>query len=133
MLIDVAAASGLDADIVDKLLAEGADADAVRREIAEAQAIGVTGVPFFIFAGRVGVPGAQDVPLLRRAMAQARAAMNEEPATCPRPAAPGFGHAAVGRPGSPRAPTPTSRIGAKSLTWRMLNQRFRLKGLHYEE
>ena len=29
--------------------------------------------------------------------------------------------------------SPTSRIGAKSLTWRMLNQRFRLKGLHYEE
>jgi len=52
----------------------------VRREIAEAQAIGVTGVPFFIFAGRVGVPGAQDISLLRRAMAQARAAMEEKPA-----------------------------------------------------
>jgi len=80
VLLDVAAASGLDADIVDGLLAEGADADAVRREIAEAQAVGVTGVPFFIFAGRVGVPGAQDVPFLRRAMAQARAVMNEKPA-----------------------------------------------------
>ena len=80
VLRDVAAASGLDADIVDGLLAEGADADAVRREIAEAQAIGVTGVPFFIFAGRVGVPGAQDVSLLRRAMRQGRAAMNEKPA-----------------------------------------------------
>ncbi len=80
VLLDVAAASGLDADIVDELLAEGADADAVRREIAEAQAIGVTGVPFFIFAGRVGVPGAQDASLLRRAMTQARAAMDEKPA-----------------------------------------------------
>ncbi len=80
VLLDVAAVSGLDADIVDKLLAEGADADAVRREIAEAKAIGVTGVPFFIFAGRVGVAGAQDIPFLRRAMAQARAAMNEKPA-----------------------------------------------------
>lgn len=80
VLLDVAAASGLDADVVDKRLGEGADVDAVRREIAEAQAIGVTGVPFFIFAGRVGVPGAQDVPLLRRAMDEARAARSDEPA-----------------------------------------------------
>ena len=28
---------------------------------------------------------------------------------------------------------PSSRVGAKSRTWRVLNQRFRLKGLHYEE
>ncbi len=83
VLLDVATASGLDAEIVDKRLAEGADVDAVRREIAEAQAIGVTGVPFFIFAGRVGVPGAQDVTLLRRAMTEARAAMSDEGATTP--------------------------------------------------
>jgi predicted DsbA family dithiol-disulfide isomerase len=80
VLLDVAVASGLDADIVEKLPADGADADAVRREIAQPQAIGVTGVPFFIFAGRIGVPGAQGVPLLRRAMSQARAEMNEKPA-----------------------------------------------------
>ena len=80
VLIDIAALSGLDAAIVEKLLAEGADADAVRNEIAQAQAISVTGVPFFIFGGRLGVPGAQDVALLRRAMAQARAAMRETPA-----------------------------------------------------
>ena len=80
VLLDVAAASGLDAAVVDKLFAEGMDADAVRREIAEAQATGVTGVPFFIFAGRGGVAGAQDIPFLRRAMTQARAAMNEKPA-----------------------------------------------------
>jgi predicted DsbA family dithiol-disulfide isomerase len=75
VLLDVAATSGLDADIVDRLLADGADADAVRREIAEAQAMGVTGVPFFVFAGRVGVAGAQDVAVLRRAMSEAREAM----------------------------------------------------------
>ena len=80
VLLDVAAASGLDPGTIEALLAEDADADAVRREIAEAQSIGVTGVPFFIFAGRMGVPGAQDVSLLRRAMTQARAAMDEKPA-----------------------------------------------------
>ena len=77
VLIDIAGECGLDARLVEKLLAEGADADLVREEIAQAQAIGVSGVPFFIFAGRLGVPGAQDPSVLLRAMAQARQAMNE--------------------------------------------------------
>jgi predicted DsbA family dithiol-disulfide isomerase len=77
VLIDIAGECGLDATLVEKLLAEGADADLVREEIAQAQAIGVSGVPFFIFAGRLGVPGAQDPSVLVRAMAQARQAMNE--------------------------------------------------------
>lgn len=77
VLIDIAGECGLDARLVEKLLAEGADADLVREEIAQAQAIGVSGVPFFIFAGRLGVPGAQDPSALLRAMAQARQAMNE--------------------------------------------------------
>ncbi len=42
-----------------------------------------------------------------------------------------------GREGGPAGlyglANPSSRIGAKSWTWGMLNQRFRLKGLHYEE
>ena len=67
--------------LVEKLLTEGADVDLVREEIAEAQAIGVSGVPFFIFAGRLGVPGAQEPSVLRRAMAQARQA--REPADEP--------------------------------------------------
>ena len=57
VLIEIAGECGLDAKLVEKLLAEGADVDLVREEIAEAQAIGVSGVPFFIFAGRLGVPG----------------------------------------------------------------------------
>ena len=77
VLIDIASECGLDARLVEKLLAEEADVDLVREEIAQAQAIGVTGVPFFIFAGRLGVPGAQDPSVLLRAMAQARQAMNE--------------------------------------------------------
>jgi len=80
-LLDVAAKSGLDAALVAKLLDEGADVEAVKSEIAQAQAMGVTGVPFFIFAGRFGVPGAQDVAVMRRALAQARAAVKDQPAT----------------------------------------------------
>ncbi len=77
VLIDIAGECGLDPKLIEELLAEGADVDVVREEIAQAQAIGVSGVPFFIFAGRLGVPGAQDPSVLRRAMAQARQAMQE--------------------------------------------------------
>jgi predicted DsbA family dithiol-disulfide isomerase len=77
VLIEIAGECGLEAKLVEKLLSEGADVDLVREEIAEARAIGVGGVPFFIFAGRLGVPGAQDASVLRRAMAQARQAMRE--------------------------------------------------------
>ena len=57
--------------------------DLVREEIAQAQAIGVSGVPFFIFAGRLGVPGAQEPSVLLRAMAQAREAMREPASEAP--------------------------------------------------
>jgi predicted DsbA family dithiol-disulfide isomerase len=80
VLVEIASECGLDAAIVDKLLAEGADVDTVRQEIAEAQELGISGVPFFIFADRLAVAGAQDVSVLRRAIAQAREAMREAPA-----------------------------------------------------
>ena len=77
MLIEIAAECGLDATLVEKLLADGADTDLVRQEIEQAQAMGVSGVPFFIFAGRIGVPGAQEPSVLRQAMAEARQAIAE--------------------------------------------------------
>jgi predicted DsbA family dithiol-disulfide isomerase len=75
LLIETARECGMDGDIVEKLFAEGADEDEVRAEIAEAQRLGVTGVPFFIFAQRFGVPGAQDAETLSGAIAQARKSM----------------------------------------------------------
>ena len=83
ILIEIAGECGLDAKLVEKLLAEGADADLVRQEVEQAQAMGVTGVPFFIFAGRLGVPGAQEPSVLRQAMAQARQAMDESAKDAP--------------------------------------------------
>ena len=77
MLTEIAGECGLETDLVEKLLAEGADVDLVREEIAQAQAMGVSGVPFFIFAGRIGVAGAQEPSVLRQAMTQARQAMAE--------------------------------------------------------
>ena len=75
VLVDIAAQTGLDAPFVASMLDEGADVEAVRSQIAQAQAAGVKSVPFFIIAGRLGVQGAQDVPVLRRAIGQVRAAM----------------------------------------------------------
>jgi predicted DsbA family dithiol-disulfide isomerase len=80
VLVQIAAAAGLDATQVARLFEEGADVVAVRDEMAQAQQIGVTGVPFFIFAGRLAASGAQDVSVLKQAIAQGRAAMKEEPA-----------------------------------------------------
>jgi predicted DsbA family dithiol-disulfide isomerase len=72
LLIETARECGMDAEVVEKLYAEGADESEVRAEIDEAQRLGVTGVPFFIFAQRFGVPGAQDAEVLSGAIAQAR-------------------------------------------------------------
>jgi predicted DsbA family dithiol-disulfide isomerase len=73
LLAAIAGECGMDAKLVAERLAAGEDVEAVEAEIAQAQAMGVTGVPFFIFASRLGVPGAQAVDVLAKAIAQARA------------------------------------------------------------
>jgi predicted DsbA family dithiol-disulfide isomerase len=83
VLTEIAAQCGLERTLVEELLAKGTEVDLVREEIAEAQAIGVSGVPFFIFAGRLGVPGAQDPSVLVRAMAEARQAIKEPASEAP--------------------------------------------------
>jgi predicted DsbA family dithiol-disulfide isomerase len=83
VLTEIAAECGLDADLVERLLAEGADSEVVRQEVEQAQAMGISGVPFFIFAGRLGVPGAQEPSALRQAMAEARQAMAESAREAP--------------------------------------------------
>ena len=76
LLVEVARENGMDGEVVASLLADGQDAEAVQAEIAEAQSIGVTGVPFFIFASRFGVPGAQGADVLAKAITQARASLS---------------------------------------------------------
>jgi predicted DsbA family dithiol-disulfide isomerase len=53
------AAAGLDDDAVRAVLAGDRAADDVRRDEAEARALGVNGVPFFVVDRRVAVSGAQ--------------------------------------------------------------------------
>ncbi|PZF66278.1 DsbA family oxidoreductase [Curtobacterium sp. MCBD17_013] len=59
-LADLGAEVGLDRDEVLAVLRDDAQLDAVRADQAQAQAFGITGVPFFVIDGKYGVSGAQD-------------------------------------------------------------------------
>jgi predicted DsbA family dithiol-disulfide isomerase len=54
------------------MLASDALRDAVAAETREAAAVGIQGVPCFIFNGRIAVSGAQDPQMLLQAIAAAR-------------------------------------------------------------
>lgn len=73
VLAAVAARAGLDADAAAALLASDALSDRVADDAALAQRIGVQGVPFFIFNGRLACSGAQPPEVLVEAMEEAAA------------------------------------------------------------
>lgn len=58
-LVSLAAEVGLDPEELRAALESDRYADAVQADIAQAQAYGIGGVPFFVFDGRLGVSGAQ--------------------------------------------------------------------------
>lgn len=62
---------GLDADEVSELFSTDKYADAVRQDIAEARALGVTGVPFFVIDRKYGLSGAQPAATFSEALEQA--------------------------------------------------------------
>jgi len=74
VLIEAAAAAGMDAAVVETLLPTDADADAVRAEINTAARMGITGVPCFLLEGKYAVMGAQDTGVLADAIRQIAAA-----------------------------------------------------------
>jgi len=61
ILVQLGTEIGLDAAAVSKMLESGEYADAVMRDIHEAEQIGVTGVPFFVFDRKYAISGAQPV------------------------------------------------------------------------
>ena len=63
--------AGLDADEARGVLAGHDYADAVTNDVREARALGVSGVPFFVFDRRLGVSGAQPVDVFVDAIKQA--------------------------------------------------------------
>ncbi|MDE2579769.1 MAG: DsbA family oxidoreductase [Hyphomicrobiales bacterium] len=74
-LIAAARDCGMDEQLVARLLASDADAANVQGEIAEAQRLGVSGVPFFIFGGRYALSGAQPPQAIAQAMRAAIASV----------------------------------------------------------
>jgi predicted DsbA family dithiol-disulfide isomerase len=68
VLIRAAVDVGLDGTLVTQLLASEADLDPVIAEINQATAIGITGVPTFILAGKYAIVGAQSPEVLREAI-----------------------------------------------------------------
>lgn len=72
VLADVAEAVGLDRAAIAQKLAGEDDVDTVRAEIEAAVRIGVSGVPFFIFAQSFAVSGAQASEVLATALDRAR-------------------------------------------------------------
>ena len=72
LLANVAGEAGMIAAEVRATLDTDQDVDGVRQEIAQAQKIGVTGVPFFIFSGKLALPGAQEPSVMIEALKQAR-------------------------------------------------------------
>lgn len=69
-LADIAAACGMDGDDVKRRLAADEDRDTIGTEIANAQRIGVTGVPFFVIDGKYAISGAQGVDVFTNALRQ---------------------------------------------------------------
>lgn len=70
-LIDIGVANGLEESLLAELFQSDADVERTRREIASAQRIGVTGVPFFIIAERYGIAGAEAAETIAEAIRQA--------------------------------------------------------------
>jgi len=73
-LVAIAVAAGLERSDAERCLADPQSRLAVEQEDQRARAIGVEGVPFFIFNGKLAVSGAQGPQALLDAMRQAEAA-----------------------------------------------------------
>ena len=73
VLVEIAQAAGLNGEQVMAMLDGQDGVDAVRHLEGIGQELGITGVPFFIFNGSVGVSGAQTPEVLLQAIAQASA------------------------------------------------------------
>jgi len=67
----IATSAGLDADEVRAVLNSDAYSDNVRADERNAQELGVSGVPFFVFDGRIAASGAQPPDVLLAGLEQA--------------------------------------------------------------
>lgn len=82
-LVRIGSSAGLDPEEVRATLASDIYDDEVREDEAEAAELGILGVPFFVFAGRYAVSGAQRSELLLGALNKAWDAVEPRPVTFP--------------------------------------------------
>ena len=80
-LVAAATEAGLDATEVRALLASDRLTAEVRKDETMARELGITGVPFFVLGGRLGVSGAQPAEVLLGALDQAWAEASKKPVT----------------------------------------------------
>lgn len=78
-LIKIADEMGLLADDVQDVIESGEYADAVRSDIRDAQALGVSGVPFFVVGGKLGLSGAQSAETFAETINRAIEEIKAEP------------------------------------------------------
>jgi predicted DsbA family dithiol-disulfide isomerase len=71
VLTDIAARLGVPRNRVEEVLASDEYADAVLADEAQARELGITGVPFVVFDGRIAIPGATGLSGYANAIAQA--------------------------------------------------------------
>jgi predicted DsbA family dithiol-disulfide isomerase len=74
VLVAAGSDCGLDAEALRARLESGEGAADVQKEIEAAQKLGVSGVPFFIFASKFAVSGAQSAQVFAEALTEARKA-----------------------------------------------------------
>lgn len=72
-LVEIARETGVEGDVAGWLAGDDG-VEQVREDLATAAQLNITGVPFFIFAGRYALPGAQPAEVFAQALAAARAA-----------------------------------------------------------
>jgi predicted DsbA family dithiol-disulfide isomerase len=72
VLVAIAANSGMDGGAIKAALASNADVESAREEMENWRRAGVSGVPFFVFDGKLAVSGAQSVDVLASAMVEAQ-------------------------------------------------------------
>jgi predicted DsbA family dithiol-disulfide isomerase len=80
VLVSIAAAAGMDREMVAARLASEEDRAVVRQEIEAAQQMGVSGVPTFIIASRYALVGAQPAEELAAALRNVAARVSSEEA-----------------------------------------------------
>lgn len=77
-LIDLGVSIDLNADEIKQVLDSDAFTDAVKHDIAEAQQLGIRGVPFFVMNNKYGVSGAQAVPVFAETLEKSFAEWQQE-------------------------------------------------------